>query len=697
MCPKTGKILVVRIKMKNKNTFLNFKVCLLVCLVLFCVKVSAQTQSDSLYIALKAQKQKEGVALRWAVSNSQLWKQTNQTGFLIERYTIRRNGQLLDNPEKIVLEKSLKSLPLNDWETEAKKNAYAAVVAQALYGESMNVDNYSNNAMQTLVNAQLEQEQRFAFALYAADLDFKVAQMAGWGYFDKSIKNEEDYLYRVYASDSSLNLSYAYVYVLHDDFYKPQKPINFEAKFDDKKVLLSWDTHFMKNEYVAYQIEKSEDNKIFKPLSKTLIVNTTGSERIVIPDSLDENHKRYYYRMYGLNVFGDKSAYSDTISGEGYKPLSENPVFTKQFTDNEGVLHLEWSFDATNQDPIERFEIRRAESDKGEYKTVVNNIGANSRTAEIRNLLPTNYFVVAAIPQRGEERVSFPIFVQPVDSIPPAQPRGLKGSIDSLGVVRLMWERNTDADIYGYRVFRSLYRDGKLFKLNDVAIKNPFFADTIGVYDLNTKVYYAVAALDMRYNQSQLSDTIELRKPDFIPPSSPVLKSYTSGTEGITLYWVTSTSDDAKSTCVYRVEKGKTDTALVREVPISYDKWTDKSPLAGKTLVYFLRAKDESGLFSSSTPSINVVSKVAESTSIKIKVSHLPQGRLMTWEINGSTPKRIEIYRKKDSEEDFLYWKTLSGSDTSVADKEQQTGQEYSYYFKLIIEGSAPIFSEVVR
>ena len=194
-----------------------------------------------------------------------------------------------------------------------------------------------------------------------------------------------------------------------------------------------------------------------------------------------------------------------------------------------------------------------------------------------------------------------------------------------------------------------------------------------------------------------MSDTIELRKPDFIPPSSPVLKSYTSGTEGITLYWVTSTSDDAKSTCVYRVEKGKTDTALVREVPISYDKWTDKSPLAGKTLVYFLRAKDESGLFSSSTPSINVVSKVAESTSIKIKVSHLPQGRLMTWEINGSTPKRIEIYRKKDSEEDFLYWKTLSGSDTSVADKEQQTGQEYSYYFKLIIEGSAPIFSEVVR
>ena len=46
--------------------------------------------------------------------------------------------------------------------------------------------------------------------MYAADLDFSVAQMAGWGYVDSTAKVNEEYLYRIYCADSTLqeNVSY---------------------------------------------------------------------------------------------------------------------------------------------------------------------------------------------------------------------------------------------------------------------------------------------------------------------------------------------------------------------------------------------------------------------------------------------------------------------------------------------------------
>lgn len=52
--------------------------------------------------------------------------------------------------------------------------------------------------LQGIVNKSQESEQRFAYALMAADLDFEVAKLAGWAYVDKDVKPSERYLYTIY-------------------------------------------------------------------------------------------------------------------------------------------------------------------------------------------------------------------------------------------------------------------------------------------------------------------------------------------------------------------------------------------------------------------------------------------------------------------------------------------------------------------
>jgi hypothetical protein len=88
------------------------------------------------------------------------------------------------------------------------------------------------------------------------------------------------------------------------------------------------------------------------------------------------------------------------------------------------------------------------------------------------------------------------------DSIPPLIPQGLEGYVDTLGTVRLKWMANTDADLLGYRIYRGQTEGEELIPLTDVAVKTNEYLDSVNLYNLNTKVYYAVAALDKRVRRS---------------------------------------------------------------------------------------------------------------------------------------------------------------------------------------------------
>jgi len=176
---------------------------------------------DSSFLYLRVSAQKEAVLLRWAAATPLVWKQTNRCGFRLERYTVVRDKKILDTPERKILgEGIIRPRPLEAWKDRIEENDNASIVAQALYGEDFQLTGEDSEGLARIVNLAQELEQRFTFSLYAADLDFEVACMAGWGWRDTTVRPGEYYLYRVIPATQADSLRYgmASVYPSPDEY-----------------------------------------------------------------------------------------------------------------------------------------------------------------------------------------------------------------------------------------------------------------------------------------------------------------------------------------------------------------------------------------------------------------------------------------------------------------------------------------------
>ena len=213
------------------------------------------------HIRLKAGVKKDAIALRWAVDEPVAWQKANKIGFQLKRYTLVRNGKTLSVPEQKDLGRFLPK-PEKEWRKYVEENDNAAIVAQSLFGESFEVEmgEGKKDGVEGIINKSQEIDQRFAFALMAADLDFKVAELAGWAYVDKEAKPNEKYLYSVSINtdvSSSLLVEKGSAVAQLSDYQDLPKPLDFIGIFQDKTVLLAWEYLQLRDIYTSYFIEKS--------------------------------------------------------------------------------------------------------------------------------------------------------------------------------------------------------------------------------------------------------------------------------------------------------------------------------------------------------------------------------------------------------------------------------------------------------
>lgn len=662
-------------------------------LLIFCCTYSimgyAQQKLTS-EIRGRAEIQSNRILLRWIPTDAESWALLNEYGVRVERLTVSRSGTVLNKPEVSILANILKPMETEKLKELAEKYPMGAVIAQAIFGKDFEIS-LGESPLSKAIALDEARQQRYLFSLYAADLCFPVAKEVGWGWEDTDIRDNERYLYRItpLVPKKKRNITQGAIFAVPADKTKLVSPMGLSVQCTEAGAQLTWDYNTLSYLYSAYFVERSEDGIHFKQISELPVTRMADTDKnphapITYLDSIPLG-KTIYYRVVGVTPFGSKGEYSAVVSGIAYPALKEAPMITDSKFDKVGGADIAWQFDSAHQDLISGFNILHSTDDKT-YSTLANNIGANERNYHIEKIGKNIYYKVEAKAKHGASTHSLPVLIQPVDSVPPAIPQGLKAHIDSLGAVHLSWDANHDADIYGYRLYRGQTRGEELIPITDLAIRETYYTDSVNINNLNDKVYYALTSLDERYNQSGQCETIEVSKPQTIPPAAPIITGGIAEIGKNIIEWVSGDEISIDGFIVLRkdAENEEKQKVLRIENPTAI-RHEDNDIESGKTYQYQVMAYSANQQRSplSSPIKIKSLKEEDENEAIKFDLEVLPEGIAIKWNIPNKDVISISLYKIDNTNIRVLYRENLPVSGELVdADILQGGKNEYMIVVK---------------
>ncbi|MCE9583139.1 MAG: fibronectin type III domain-containing protein [Planctomycetes bacterium] len=199
----------------------------------------------------------------------------------------------------------------------------------------------------------------------------------------------------------------------------------------------------------------------------------------------------------------------------------------------------------------------------------------------------TDYeLTVASLDTRANESAKATlIVVRPKDLTIPATPSGLS-AIGGNHVVNLSWTANTEADLAGYNVYRSLTSGGSYTKINLSLIAAPTHTYSDTTVTNRTPYFYKVTALDISTNESPQSAYVTAT-PTYPIPTALTFDSSTYNS--ITFHWSYFGSGDLVGFKVYRSATSGSGYASLTPSPISPTTFTD-SGLSSGTYYYVVTA-----------------------------------------------------------------------------------------------------------
>jgi fibronectin type 3 domain-containing protein len=650
-------------------------------------------------IMMHGEVRQNSVSIRWAPTTPGAWRLLNQYGVQLERITLVRDGQILDAPETVILSNRLKPEESDEFIRVANQYPYAAIIAQAIFGESFVVSGAGSGDIETIIALSDELLQRFALSLYAADLCFPAALAVGWGWEDKTIKENERYLYRVISlvPQNEPEIENGALFVDPQRIDELPAPLDFAGQFMDGSVLLSWNVRIMESIYTAYIPERSTDGIRFTPITETPIVRMDDSEsndQIFFADSI-QNNITYHYRLVGLTPFGSRSEYSDTISGMGLTELRNPPFITRAVPDETGGVLIEWEFDTENEKLIESFTLERSDNDR-DYSDLITDINKTQRTISVSHIpFTANYFTITANSNTGKRLRSFSALVQPVDTVPPAVPAGLTAIADISGVVTLSWQANTDKGSFGYRIFRGQTAEEEMIPLNDIAHHGTVFVDSIDLHLLNRSLFYAITALDERYTQSDKSEVVEVKRPEIIPPTPPLISEIRIEDGSNTVVWISGGESTLAGYHLYRqngnnIERGF---ELIEIIDGAHNtEYTDNNVENNVAYTYRIQSRSEGGLVSEPSRDYRVTAMNSSGETVSVTFTATARGNSirLNWNAPVADAANIQLYKKIGDNSFGLLHEGLSAAG-EIDDPEVSSGVKYEYMLVVRRNGVSPV------
>jgi len=239
---------------------------------------------------------------------------------------------------------------------------------------------------------------------------------------------------------------------------------------------------------------------VAKPVGGAVIENAHA--RYKIP-AMDWAGKEVQIAVKVIGANGRDAGWSNNVAVTVVSPPPQ-PLDLRAISDPQGA-HLSWraaagAFVIFRRGPDDKDFVLAGNSDKPEWTDAAAQFGQDY------------HYVVQSIAKAGKGQVesdlSLEAEITPVDTFPPAVPTGLT-AVPSTASVELVWERNTEPTLAGYRIYRAL-AGGPFERLADTQ-ELPSYSD----HQIAAgKVYrYAVSAVKRNGFESKQSAPVEATAP----------------------------------------------------------------------------------------------------------------------------------------------------------------------------------------
>ncbi len=666
---------------------------------------SLDPRAAAIVLAIKSSA--DSIVLRWGISKPGGWLTANGHGYIIERAESDDQWNIDTVKGYIRLtEKPIMPWTLDEWAAHGAENRIMlGVAAQALYGERF-VPQGGSAVMNSLRNRADELSNRWSFSHLAADVDPVAAEGLGLRFVDRTVKRDGHYIYRVVMAmlDTAYIIRSGYMTAVAQKMPPVPPPAGFQWKDVDGRVLLGWDKISRDGAtYSGFVIERALPGGEFTRLNEEPLVafdnqDTAGVPQEFIGRAMFSDSIGLYqscrYRVRGMTPFGELTDPSDEVKVMLRDMVPPPPpVLLAAQESGRNQITVNWKMEEFPDD-FKGFIITRSSSYEGVYEP----IHKGTLTREVNAFIDndplqdtTNYYIVQATDTSGNVSSSMAGYAFMVDSIPPGKPIGMKGTIDTNGIVRLTWTRGKERDLLGYRVYRtnSTEKGYEYIQITSTPVSTVSFVDTIVVRTLTREVFYKIVAVDRNFNNSEFSEGLRLERPDLLPPVPPLLSSVIVTDTTVYLRWVPSSSRDVRSHIVYRRMNGETSWKQIGGIlGRTADSFADRDVRKKETYEYSVAALDSTG--HRSDYSFSALARPYDNgvrpgvMNLRATVDQSTRVVKLTWSYTKTTgTPRFILYRSTDSG-GLSQFTAISGERREFEDKATGDDGTYQYAIRVV-------------
>ncbi|MEM6320862.1 MAG: fibronectin type III domain-containing protein [Bacteroidota bacterium] len=628
----------------------------------------------------------DSIILRWGPSNARFWEKANQEGYRLIR---TRNNKGKMEIAEIGLIKAWPEEWIDADQERLRTDSFALMAAQMLYGIN---DNPPENMMQ---QSDLL-ENRFTFALFAAEKSAYAAEILGLRLVDDTVEPEATYTYYI-ESPASQSPMAAAIYEIENTPKNQPVPIGCYFESLEQEILLRWDKRSNDLNFSSYQIERSDDGgatfQVITPRPLVFLNNDKAPiTECVFRDSVAENYKEYIYRIYGYDAFAERSQPTEVRAfAVDLTPPPKPRIIYGELAEALDTMTIKWTMDYDLPEDFAGYKVLLGPGMETEYDTLSGLLSATDSLYDYQVEYEDGkafFFKVAAVDIHGNVTLSGVKYIHYPDLIPPEAPTNLAAEVNEDGVVTLVWDHSISEDVEGYWVFYAHDPEGTFTKSNDYMVKENRLLDTLPLNTLNQKIYYAVSAQDDNYNRSEPSFMIEVDRPDIVPPITPMMNPAFSQDTALFISWTPSGSPDVVSYDLLRrrFEEDTTWSVIYTYVGDTTGmNYRDKEIVPFQKYVYAVQARDDAD--NVSAPSHPITGELKydydqiQITDFEVQLEETERRVRLSWNYipPAILPPDCHTYS-------FYIYKSVGGE--QVKEIAQIIGSQLEFYDEEVLEGA---------